>query len=253
MSVEVVHGHHGGHDTHVPHEPHLAHQFEDRAQQDESYIVGMWTFLVTEIMFFGALFLAYTTYRWMNPKVFIDAHQHLNVAMGTTNTVILLTSSLFMALAVYNAQKVNKAGQLFWLFLTILCAFGFLIIKYFEYSEKIHHNLVPGPTFQYTSIHPGPDAVAAVGSGDHAEGEGKTNIPPHKAAMFFSLYFIMTGLHGIHVIIGILVMGILWLMIKFNSPTTKYYMWVEMTGLYWHFVDIVWIFLFPLYYLIPGK
>jgi cytochrome c oxidase subunit III len=260
MSVDVAHGHHG-HGAHEAHEPHLAHQFEDRAQQDESYIVGMWTFLVTEIMFFGALFLAYTTYRWLNPTVFIEAHKHLNVAMGTTNTVILLTSSLFMALAVYNAQKENKAGQLFWLFLTILCAFGFLIIKYFEYSEKIEHHLVPGPTFQYKDpgshgessnvAHAAPPAGS--GAAEHASASTQTKIPPHKAEMFFCLYFIMTGLHGIHVVIGILVMGILWVMIKFNSLTTKYYMWVEMTGLYWHFVDIVWIFLFPLYYLIPGS
>jgi len=243
MSVEAIthdglaHGH--------GHPPEQAHQFTDMPQQNESYVVGMWAFLVTEIMFFGALFMAYTLYRSMNPEVFLDAHKHLNVFYGGTNTVVLLASSFFMAMGVYNAQLKRRAGQLFWIGLTILCAFAFLGIKTIEYREKFEHHLFPGATFHYESVgdHGGPSEHAALSP-------DRSNIPQGKAQMFFVLYFIMTGLHGIHVIIGILVLGALWLMIKFKHPLTNYYMWVEMAGLYWHFVDIVWIFLFPLLYLL---
>jgi cytochrome c oxidase subunit 3 len=242
MSVQAIlaHGH--------AHDPNLAHQFEDMAQQNEAYIVGMWAFLVTEIMFFGALFLAYTLYRSQHPEVFIDAHHHLDMRLGATNTVVLLSSSFFMAMAVRSAQLQRKSGQLFWLALTILCAFTFLGIKYVEYSAKIEHHLVPNKTFHYHSIaeNGGASAEAAVNP-EHS------NVPPGQAKIFFLLYFCMTGLHGIHVIIGILALGTLWMMVKFNHPYTRYFMWMEMGGLYWHFVDIVWIFLFPLFYLIPGK
>jgi cytochrome c oxidase subunit 3 len=245
MSVQAIsqEGHGHGH----AHPPEQAHQFSDMPQQNEAYVVGMWSFLVTEIMFFGALFLAYSTYRTMNPKVFIDAHKHLNVFMGGTNTVVLLTSSFFMAMGVWNAQLKRRTGQLFWIALTILCAFAFLGIKTVEYRDKFEHHLFPGATFHYESVeeHGGPSVTAAFTP-------ERSNVPQGKAEMFFVLYFIMTGLHGIHVIIGILVLGTMWLMIKARHPVMEYYMWVEMAGLYWHFVDIVWIFLFPLYYLIPG-
>lgn len=225
MSIEVAHeGHVHGHD------PLLAHQFEDMAQQNESYIVGMWTFLVTEIMFFGALFLAYTIYRSKSPGVFYEiSHEHLDVWKGGINTVVLLTSSYFMALAVYNAQKQNRGKQLMWLALVILCSFGFLGIKAMEWTVKFQEHHVPGPYFHY----------------------GSAYFPDFKAQMFFCLYFAMTGLHAVHVILGILVMAILFVLIHRRHQTVKYYMPVEMAGLYWHFVDIVWIFLFPLFYLIP--
>jgi len=226
MSVEVAHEAHG--------HPLKHHHFEDLEQQNESYVVGMWTFLVTEIMFFGALFLAYTIYRHENPAVFIDAgHRYLNVWLGGTNTVVLLTSSFFMAVGVYHAQKGNRQYQLVFLGLTLLCAFGFLVIKGFEWSAEFRENHLPGPYFQY-------------------ESKGEV-IPVQKAQLFFCLYFAMTGLHAFHVIIGILVIGTLWLMVLRRHPSVQYYMPVEMAGLYWHFVDIVWIFLFPLFYLIPIK
>src|SRR5204862_2086304 len=133
------------------HPPERAHQFEDMAQQNECYIVGMWAFLVTEIMFFGALFIAYTTYRVLNPPVFIDASHSLNRWMGGINTVVLLTSSLFMALGVRAAQLKNRGGQQFWIFLTILCAFAFLVIKGFEYHDKYVEHHVPGRSFHYIS------------------------------------------------------------------------------------------------------
>jgi cytochrome c oxidase subunit III len=241
MSVQALHAH--GH----AHDPNQAHQFEDMAQQNESYIVGMWAFLVTEIMFFGALFLAYTTYRSLNPEVFIDAHRHLDVVLGGTNTVVLLASSFFMAMAVRASQLQHKRGQLIWLTLTILCAFAFLGIKTVEYKAKIDHHLVPNQTFEYHSLAPHGGASA-----EAAANPQHSTISPGKAKIFFLLYFIMTGLHGIHVILGILVLGTIWLMVKFNHPYIRYFMWMEMAGLYWHFVDIVWIFLFPLFYLIPG-
>jgi cytochrome c oxidase subunit 3 len=205
-------------------------QYEDIEQQNESYIVGMWTFLVTEVMFFGVLFLAYALYRWKFSEAFFVAHQHLNVKMGATNTVILLTSSFSMAMAVYFAQLRKKNLQLAMLAFTLLCAFGFLVIKYFEWSEKSAHGLIPGQYFTWNE----PGAT------------------PGQAQLFFFLYFCMTGLHAIHVIIGILVISALFIMRLFDHHlVNRDYIPTEMVGLYWHFVDIVWIFLFPLYYLIP--
>lgn len=244
MSTHVIAAADHGH----AHDPNQAHQFEDMAQQNEAYIVGMWTFLVTEIMFFGALFLAYTTYRSLHPEVFIDAHRHLDVWLGGTNTVVLLSSSFFMAMGVRAAQLQRKSAQLFWLALTIMCAFAFLGIKTVEYKAKIDHHLVPNQNFHYHSVEENGGASA-----EASVNPEKSNIPQGEAKIFFLLYFIMTGLHGIHVVIGILVLSTLWLMIKFNHPYVRYFMWMEMGGLYWHFVDIVWIFLFPLFYLIPGK
>ncbi len=244
MSVEVapvVHGH-GHHED-------LAHQFEQIDQQNESYIVGMWTFLVTEIMFFGALFLCYTVYRREAPGVFFEiSRHHLNVLFGGINTVFLLTSSFTMAMAVYNAQQKNRKLQLVFLFLTILLSALFLVVKGFEWTEKFQEHHVMGPGFHYGAPAPSPN-VPAMATGKDVGYE----FPVHdyQAQMYFSLYFGMTGLHAVHVIIGIIVMGVLWVMIYRRHPAVNYYMPVEMTGLYWHFVDIVWIFLFPLFYLIP--
>jgi cytochrome c oxidase subunit 3 len=195
--------------------------------------------------------------------VFIDASKHLDVLLGGINTVVLLSSSLFMALGVRAAQLQNKMGQLSWIALTILCAFGFLGIKTVEYSEKYKHHLVPGEHFRYYSVgaHGAEGGGQALESGEHspsADGvpgpvpASGSKVPQGQAHIFFVLYFVMTGLHGIHVVIGILVLSTLWLMIKFDHPYMRYFMWVELAGLYWHFVDVVWIFLFPLYYLIPG-
>jgi len=245
MSVQAIHADGHGHGSHHPDQ---MHQFESIAQQNDSYLVGMWAFLVQEIMFFGPLFICYVTYRYLYPNTFIDCHKHLDVMLGGTNTVVLLSSSFFMAMAVRAAQMKHKFGQLFWLTLTILCGFGFLGIKSIEYSHKIHEHLVPNQTFHYVSV-----SEHGAAGGEVSEALAKSNVPTGQAKIFFSLYFYMTGLHGIHVIIGILVFAILWLMIKFDHPNTRYFMWMEMAGLYWHFVDIVWIFLFPLFYLIPGS
>jgi cytochrome c oxidase subunit III len=223
-------------DTHGPaetveHHPHLQHQFDSMEQQKESSTLGMWMFLVTEIMFFGGLFTAYVIYRHSFPAVFAAASHHLDVPLGGINTAVLICSSLTMALAIWAAQ-VNKR-KLIVLFLLATMALGltFLGIKGVEYHDKFVHHLVPGPGF-------GPEDP-------HLQGNAG-----QQGQIFFSLYFLMTGLHALHMIIGL---GVLTALLR---PSWKgrfdsvYHTPLECTGLYWHFVDIVWIFLFPLLYLI---
>jgi cytochrome c oxidase subunit III len=224
----AVHAAHGkGHE----HEPAPVFvQYEDIDQQNESYIVGMWSFLVTEVMFFGALFLAYALYRWKFHETWHLASTHLSWKMGATNTVVLLVSSFSMAMAVYYAQIRKKGPQLAMLAFTCLCACTFLVIKTFEWIPKFQAHSVPG--LEFTWHGPGGD--------------------PHQAQMFYFLYFCMTGLHGIHVVIGIIVIGALMIMRAMDNPMVdRDYIPTELVGLYWHFVDIVWIFLYPLFYLIP--
>ncbi len=207
-------------------------QYEDIDQQQESYIVGMWAFLVTEIMFFGALFLIYILYRWNYQTDFYLVHKQLDWVLGGVNTLNLLVSSFFMALAVHFAQKKQTKPQLAMLGLTLVCAFIFLVIKYFEYSSKISHGLFPNANFSYGMV------------------PGQLGDPEH-ARLFLSLYFAMTGLHGIHVIVGIIIISALMIFTVRKAPTITDYIPTEMVGLYWHFVDLVWIFLYPLFYLIP--
>lgn len=249
--------------AHSAHDEHLAHQFEDMPQQNDAYLVGMWAFLVTEIMFFGALFTAYMIYRFTYPHTFLDAHRELDVPLGAINTFVLLTSSLFVALGVRAAQLGNRRGVLLWLSLTLLCAFGFLGIKAVEYSHKFEHNLVPGPNFRYEGKLPTqPDRglvdTPAVQQGVDVGGPmigavrlGSGQMQAQSVQMFFGLYFVMTGLHALHVIVGILVIGTAVLLVARRHKSVQYFMPIELIGLYWHFVDIVWIFLFPLFYLIP--
>jgi cytochrome c oxidase subunit 3 len=227
--MAATHTHAGHHDDDVL----LHHQFEDIEQQNDTYYVGMWTFLVTEVMFFGALFLVYTLYRWTYPMDFYLAHKGLSVPMGAFNTVVLLISSFTMACAVHFAQVRKRMLVLGSLGVTMGLAAVFLVVKYFEYTSKFEHHLMPGPTF-----------------GSHKEYLFGAN--PNHSQLFYGLYFGMTGLHAVHIIIGILVIGILagfWA--RKNPLVTKDYLPTEMVGLYWHFVDLVWIFLFPLMYLIP--
>lgn len=218
-TAKSAHDHHG----------EVYEQYETIEQQQESYVVGMWAFLVTEVMFFGALFLIYTVYRWKYQPYFYEIHRELDLVKGTVNTVVLLSSSLSMALAVHYAQLKNKARQLMCLGITVACAFAFLVIKFFEYKAKIDHGLFPNATFHWTN----PD------------------VPSGVAQTFFSLYFAMTGLHGVHVLVGILLIGTLMLMVWRDSKLITDYIPTELIGLYWHFVDLVWIFLFPLFYLLP--
>jgi cytochrome c oxidase subunit 3 len=213
-------------DISTTHATHLQHHFADAEQQRESAKMGMWVFLLTEILLFGGLFVAYGIFRAWNPEMFYNAHKFLNVTLGTINTVVLITSSLTMALAI-RMMQVNKKGlTILNLLLTLLFAFAFLVIKYFEYHHKIELGQLPGNLYTFTGV------------------EGSN---PH---IFFSIYFMMTGLHGIHVLIGIVVIS--WILRRTlkNEFSNDYYTPIEMTGLYWHLVDMIWIFLFPLLYLI---
>ena len=218
---------------HDHHDSPLHHQYENMDQQNECYMVGMWTFLVTEIMFFGALFMVYTLYRWNYQQDFWQAHHHLNVPMGAFNTTVLLVSSFTMVMAVHFAQLHQKKAVLINLALTICCAFIFLIVKFFEYKSKFADHLYPGANFtnNISTIH---------------------GANPNHAQLFYGLYFGMTGLHAVHIIVGIGVLSalsILWM--KEAKSVTLDYVPTELVGLYWHFVDLVWIFLFPLFYLMP--
>lgn len=232
-STALPHNDDHGHGHEHEHSP-LYHQFVDMEQQNDSYIVGMWTFLVTEIMFFGALFLIYSLYRYAYTKDWYLAHEHLDWKLGGVNTFNLLVSSLAMALAVRAAQLKDKKGVLMGLGAVIGCGAVFMGIKAVEYSSKFADNLYPGPTFTRTA------EVLHGANLDHAQ-------------LFYGLYFAMTGLHGVHVIVGMVIIGVLanmWR--KGNLVVTEDYMPTEMVGLYWHFVDIVWIFLYPLFYLMPN-
>jgi cytochrome c oxidase subunit 3 len=213
------------------HHPSLQHQFDSLEQQKESSTLGMWLFLVTEIMFFGGLFLAYVVYRHEYSKVFAAASHHLDVTLGGINAAVLICSSLTMALAIWSAQ-INKR-KLIVVFLLATMALGvvFLGIKTVEYRDKFHHHLVPGP--HYAPADP------------HLQG-----IEGQQGSIFFALYFIMTGLHALHMIIGLGVLAALLRPSWKGRYDASYHNPLECTGLYWHFVDIVWIFLFPLLYLL---
>ena len=245
----------------------LAHQFEEINQQNECYIVGMWTFLVTEIMFFGALFLILSLYRMAYPASFEQAHAVLLVSFGLTNAVILISGSYFMTMCVRAKMLGDYRMTQLWLGLTLLCACGFLVVKSFEYASEFKDHHFPGPSFHWETTTPGAytgsyssqfsttmpaNAVNSAAVSSTYSAPVTQNLNMHKRQLFFSLYFIMTGLHAVHVIIGILIMGTLFFLIRYRHPSVDDYMPVEVTGLDWHFVDIVWIFLFPLLYLI-GK
>ena len=317
-----------GHEGHAEHEGHadghghgsaehakypfLAHHFETPAQQFDSAKLGMWLFLATEVLFFGALFVAYAVLRSRFPEVFSYGSHYLDTVMGGINTCVLILSSLTMALGVYFAQRGKRIALLICLWLTMAGAAGFLVIKYFEYSHKIHENLVWGPGF-YIPPHnaigeaesvalahaptPAPAAVAAplnsapsavpmigahpavdasvvkpasmgplgLGAGvvNHASAVTHDIIPhelpsahledpkmPPNTHLFFAIYYAMTGLHGFHVIVGMVVIGMLIYRATRGDFGPNYFTPVDLVGLYWHIVDLVWIFLFPLFYLI---
>ena len=204
----------------------LAHQFEDLGQQREAATLGMWVFLVTEVLFFGGLFATYSIYRSWYPDAFAAASHELLIWPGTINTAVLITSSLTMALAVHAAQTGERRLLMMFLVLTMVLGTAFLGIKGFEYYTSFQEHHVPGPDFQFEAEYV-----------QHAQ-------------IFFSLYFLMTGLHAVHMIIGLGIMAVmLWLSWR-GTITAEYFNPIEISGLYWHFVDIVWIFLFPLLYLI---
>ena len=211
----------------LAHEHHHSHHFASAGDEFEACKQGMWVFLVTEVLMIGALFVAYGIFRGLYPEAFHEAHQFLNWKLGATNTVILILSSLTMVLGVISTQRGQRDRALGYLGLTFLLACGFLVVKYIEYSAKIHHGLLPGGLFTNEEL---------------------KHVP--KASLFFSLYFVMTGIHALHVIIG---MGLMtWIMKRTANKEfgPEYYTPVELVGFYWHFVDLVWIYLFPLLYLV---
>jgi cytochrome c oxidase subunit 3 len=195
-------------------------------QQRESAKIGMWLFLLTEILTFGGLFVTYGIFRMVNPEMFYNAHKALDIGLGTFNTIVLIISSVTEVLAIHSIQNDRRERTIFYLVLTILLAVTFLVVKYFEYHHKFELGQLPGKYYTY-------DGIAG------------TN--PH---VFFSIYFLMTGLHGLHVLIGI---GLItWIVVRTAKDhfSSDYYTPLENVGLFWHLVDMIWIFLFPLFYLI---
>ena len=214
----------------------LKHHFADLPQQRETAAFGMWLFLVTEIMFFGGMFCAYLVYRVLYFNSFGAASTTLNVVYGAVNTGVLICSSLTMAMAVHSSVLGRRKALIGFLILTMILGTVFLGIKGVEYHDKFVEHHVPGPNFNFVL--------------EGSEAQHFQHVDPHAAEIYFSLYFCMTGLHAIHMVIGL---GLLtWLVIAAyrNKFSPEYNSPVEMVGLYWHFVDIVWIFLFPLLYLI---
>jgi cytochrome c oxidase subunit 3 len=214
--------------AHAPGAHAHAHQFESARQQQEAATLGMWAFLVTEVLMFGGLFLTYAVYRAAYPEAYAAASHHLNVTIGAINTAVLIGSSLTMALAVRSAQLGRRRAIVLFLVLTMVLGGVFLGVKVWEYADKFAHHLVPGTHFEWH------------GSPAHAQ----------QAQIFYGLYFCMTGLHASHMVIGEAIMVVLVWMARRDRFSAAYYTPVELFGLYWHFVDIVWIFLFPLLYLI---
>ncbi|HVT03545.1 MAG TPA: cytochrome c oxidase subunit 3 family protein [Thermoanaerobaculia bacterium] len=216
-------------DAHGTQHPALKHHFDNLGHQHESTTLGIWFFLTTEVMFFGPLFFAYTLYRNASIEAFTLASHHQNVTLGAINTVVLIVSSLTVALGVYFAQTNNRSGLVWSLISTIILGLVFLGIKAIEYRDHFQEHLFPGANFHL---------------------EGATALVEKKAEMFYFLYFCMTGLHAIHMVIGIGLFLYILRRAARGDFSSEYYGPVEVTGLYWHFVDIVWIFLFPLLYLI---
>lgn len=208
------------------HSKNLAHHFSSLNQQFTAAKLGTWLFLATEILMFGGLLVGYIIFHQLYPEMFAEGATHLDWRLGATNTVVLLASSFTMAAAIYYAQTNQRKKSINMLLITLACAFAFLVIKYFEYSHKIHLGLTPGELFSFK------------------EGTAEN------LGLYFSFYFLLTGLHGSHVIIG---MGLItWILIRTKKGefSEEFYTPVECVGLFWHLVDLVWIYLFPLLYLV---
>jgi cytochrome c oxidase subunit 3 len=204
----------------------LAHHFSSLERQNEAMRLGMWLFLATEILLFAGLFTGYSVYRYQFPLAFAQCSRHLEIALGTLNTVVLITSSFTVALSIHYARTDRRRAAALCLMLTIGFALAFLGIKAVEYTAHFHEHSLPGKYYAFKEV----------------------KIPG--AAMFFTMYFLMTGLHGLHVIAGMSVLS--WLLGRTlqGRYSSRYYTGLEMGGLYWHLVDLVWIFLYPLLYLI---
>jgi cytochrome c oxidase subunit 3 len=219
----------------------LHHHFDDLDQQREVNTVGMWSFLVTEVMMFGGLFFVYTLYRWTYGNAYAAGSHHMNWKLGAINTAVLLISSLTMAMAVHSAAIREKKKLIGYLCVTFLLGLTFLVIKYFEWSADYYEGLVPFFNWHYYVTHPNEIAELA------AKG-----VSPDNVRLYFVVYFCMTGLHAIHMIVGLIMLGIFINMARKGAFTNGNDQPIEIGGLYWHLVDIIWVFLFPLLYLIGG-
>ena len=200
----------------------IAHHDEHR--DDEGSKLGIWLFIFTELLFFGGLFITYAVYRHAHPQAFHMAAQQLDVTVGTINTVILLISSMTIAMATTAIQKKDKRTTLILIGITLVLALVFLVNKYFEWGAKIDHGIFPGSPL-----------LEELGKGD---------------ILFFGLYFFMTGIHALHIIIGMVLLTVVLARVRKNKITFDNFQLLENGGLYWHLVDLIWIFLFPLFYLI---
>lgn len=220
VTVDTQGEHHGDHD------PRLQHHFATFEQQFDATKIGMWLFLATEVLLFGGLFVGFALQQAAHPQAFYEAHHHLDKTLGALNTVVLLFSSFTMVMAVHSAQTSQQKKLIRYLIVTLACAAIFLVVKFFEYQHKFHEGLLPGMYYSH-----------------------KGDMVPNQF-IFFSFYFMMTGLHGLHVIGGMV--AITWILLRARKGVfdSTYYGPVDLVGLYWHLVDLIWIYLFPLLYLI---
>ena len=207
----------------------VAHQFDDMEQQRDAGLLGIWTFLITEVLFFGGLFTGYAVYRHAYPEAWVIGSGHLDFVVGGINAGVLILSSLTMVLAVHASQLGRRRSLVAYLLLTMVLGSVFMVIKFFEYSHKFHEHLVPGAHFGFTGLHAG------------------------NVELFMSFYFAMTGMHALHMIIGLGLLAVLAVMAWRGRFSREYHSPVVISGLYWHFVDIVWIFLYPLLYLVGQR
>jgi cytochrome c oxidase subunit III len=235
MSTEAAEHAHDAHDAHGHHGPKwLAHHFDTPAQQFDAAKLGMWAFLAQELLFFSGLFVAYGVYRSWYPEMFRAASHQLDKIMGGTNTIVLLFSSFTAAMAVRSSQLGKQKATGRYLLVTIGCALAFLVIKFFEYRHKFEAGLLPSRFF-----HPHVEHLA----------HGSPALPAN-AGSFFGIYFMMTGVHGVHVLVGIGVLVWIYLRNQRGDFSKEFFTPVDIVALYWHLVDLVWIYLFPLLYLI---
>lgn len=232
----------------------VAHHFDDWKQQYLAMILGMWVFLVTEVMFFGGLFTAYMIYRNQAPQTFAAASRHLDIRYGGVNTVVLLTSSFTIALGVWAAHHRDRQKLLMFMLATLVLGLAFMGIKFTEYVHKYNERLIPvqglpfnAAALEHAEEHTGP---AAVEQEKAEETAFYLTVDPGAARLFYGLYFAMTGVHFLHMVIGIVILAIMLRPALRGGFTNGNFVPIEIFGLYWHFVDIVWIFLFPLLYLI---
>lgn len=223
---DVSHGHGVGGEHDTLDAAHLQHHFASHEQQLDASKIGMWLFLATEVLLFGGLFVGFALSQSAHPEAFIEAHHHLDKTLGALNTVVLLFSSFTMVMAVHYTKINERSKAMVGLVITLICAAAFLVVKYVEYSHKFHDGLLPGMFYHHIG-----DTV------------------PNQF-IFFSFYFMMTGLHGLHIVGGMI--AITWVLLRTRKGhfSSVYYGPVDLVGLYWHLVDLIWIYLFPLLYLI---